>query len=122
LEIEGELKCSIIIYMGFSIPIIPDDIPYFEEMLHEIPYSSLICLILFSDGGALDTADNIIKLVRNTTKDKQFKVIIPERAKSAATLICLGSDEIIMGDTSELGPIDPLIPVYTPNGMVYRPA
>ena len=32
---------------------------------------------------------------------------VPRRAKSAATLISLGADEIHMGHLSELGPIDP---------------
>jgi Serine dehydrogenase proteinase len=38
-------------------------------------------------------------------------VIVPNRAKSAATVIALGADEIIMGYCSELGPIDAQVPV-----------
>lgn len=38
-----------------------------------------------------------------------MEVVIPYRAKSAATLIALGADRIVMSDSSELGPIDPLI-------------
>ncbi len=121
-EIEKEYGFSIIIYMDFSSAIMPDDIPYFQEMLYNIPYSTPILLILYSNGGELDTADNILKLIRNFTKEKEFIVIVPERAKSAATLLCLGSDKIIMGDTSELGPIDPLIPVSTHNGWAWRSA
>ncbi|NLF30567.1 MAG: hypothetical protein GX591_06735 [Planctomycetes bacterium] len=49
---------------------------------------------------------------------KRFRVIIPNEAKSAATLIALGADEIVMGPTSEIGPIDAQIPVLA-NGM-YR--
>ncbi|MHB8327851.1 MAG: SDH family Clp fold serine proteinase [bacterium] len=108
--------------MDFSSAIMPDDIAYFQEMLYKIPYETPILLILYSNGGDLDTADNILKLIRNFTKDKSFIVIIPERAKSAATLLCLGSDEIIMGDTSELGPIDPFIIIYTRSGIVWRSA
>lgn len=40
-----------------------------------------------------------------------FGVIIPHYAKSAATLLCLGSDEIIMGPASEIGPSDPRIEI-----------
>jgi len=36
----------------------------------------------------------------------KFNVIIPYRAHSAATMIALGADEIIMTDKGELGPID----------------
>jgi len=36
-----------------------------------------------------------------------FRVIVPNMAKSAATLVALGADVIVMGYFSELGPIDP---------------
>lgn len=45
------------------------------------------------------------------TKNGEFKVIIPNKAKSAATLVALGANEIVMGYSSELGPIDAQIPV-----------
>lgn len=121
-EIEKEYNCKVIIYMDFSSAIMPDDIAYFQEMFYKIPYETPLFLILYSNGGDLDTADNILRLIRNFTKDKEFTVIVPERAKSAATLLCLGSDKIVMGDTSELGPIDPFIPVATQNGLVWRSA
>lgn len=35
-----------------------------------------------------------------------FSVMIPGLCKSAGTLICLGARELIMGDRSELGPLD----------------
>ena len=34
-------------------------------------------------------------------------MVVPNAAKSAATLITLGADRLIMSDVSELGPIDP---------------
>ena len=40
---------------------------------------------------------------------KSFRVIVPNAAKSAATMLCLASDKIIMGYLAELGPIDPQI-------------
>ena len=48
----------------------------------------------------------ISKTCKRLAKEK-FIVGIPRRAKSAATLIALGADEIHMGLMSELGPIDP---------------
>lgn len=38
---------------------------------------------------------------------KKFVVAVPRRAKSAATLLSLGADEIHMGMISQLGPLDP---------------
>lgn len=40
-----------------------------------------------------------------------FEVIVPKKAKSAATMICFGANCIHMSDTAELGPIDPQISV-----------
>ena len=36
----------------------------------------------------------------------RFQVVVPRYAKSAATLMSLGSDQIILGDEGELGPLD----------------
>jgi hypothetical protein len=38
-----------------------------------------------------------------------FSVLIPFRAHSAATMISLGADEIVMGKKAELSPIDPTL-------------
>ena len=65
-----------------------------------------ILLILGSRGGRIEPAYLISKNCKATSKNK-FVAVIPRRAKSAATLISLGADEIHMGAMSELGPIDP---------------
>jgi len=43
--------------------------------------------------------------------NENFFVIVPNYAKSAATMVALGSDKILMGYLAELGPIDPQIQV-----------
>jgi ATP-dependent protease ClpP protease subunit len=78
-------------------------------------------LLLQSPGGSIDVAEKIIYMCRNNAKS--FRVIVAESAKSAATLIALAADEIIMGYTSELGPIDPQIVITTASGQtIDRPA
>lgn len=67
-----------------------------------------ILLILHSNGGQIEPAYLISKLCKEKS-NKKFIVSIPRRAKSAATLISLGADEIHMGALSEIGPIDPQI-------------
>lgn len=64
-------------------------------------------LILNSPGGYIGPAYFISKCCKEYSK--LFCVSIPRRAKSAATLISLGADQIHMGSISELGPIDPQI-------------
>lgn len=65
-----------------------------------------LALIITSGGGQIEPAYLISKLCRESTNGK-FVVVVPRRAKSAATLLCCGADEIHMGQMSELGPIDP---------------
>jgi hypothetical protein len=75
-----------------------------------------ILLILHSGGGRIEPAYLISKTCKRLSKDK-FIVSVPRRAKSAATLIALGADEIHMGLMSELGPIDPQIGGYPALGL-----
>lgn len=65
-----------------------------------------ILLILLSGGGQIEPAYLISKTCKRLSKNK-FIISIPRQAKSAATLISLGADELHMGLLSELGPIDP---------------
>jgi ClpP class serine protease len=64
-----------------------------------------ILLIVHSKGGEVEPAYLISKTCKENSP--KFSVAIPRRAKSAATLISLGANEIHMGSMSELGPIDP---------------
>jgi hypothetical protein len=43
--------------------------------------------------------------------NRKFRVIVPNIAKSAATVLALGADQILMGYCSELGPIDLQVPM-----------
>ncbi len=63
-----------------------------------------IDLFLNSPGGDIYSAYKIINILRE--KCSRLRIIIPEFANSAATLMSLGGDIIIMGPQSELGPLD----------------
>lgn len=65
-----------------------------------------VLLVLLSRGGSIEFAYQISKLCKAYSQTK-FVVTIPRFAKSAATLIALGADEIHMGMLGQLGPIDP---------------
>jgi len=87
-----------------------DDIPAFGNALLSLGDLDILYLIIESPGGDGTIAEKIINLCRSYCN--VFKVIIPNRAKSAATIIALGADEIIMGYCSEIGPIDAQIPIF----------
>lgn len=40
------------------------------------------------------------------TRCSELAVVVPDMAKSAATLLCLGADKILMGPAGDLGPVD----------------
>jgi Serine dehydrogenase proteinase len=67
-----------------------------------------VLLLLMSTGGSIEPAYQISKLCKSFAKTK-FIVCVPRYAKSAATLISLGADEVHMGMLGHLGPIDPQI-------------
>jgi len=88
--------------MGASIG--SDDIPAIGDALLSLGEVDELNLIINSPGGDGTVAEKIIELCRAYCKT--FRVAVPNRAKSAATIICLGADEIVMGYCSEIGPID----------------
>lgn len=65
-----------------------------------------VLLFLLSPGGSIEPAYQISTLCKAYSKGR-FVAVVPRRAKSAATLIAIGADEIHMGPLSQLGPIDP---------------
>jgi hypothetical protein len=68
-----------------------------------------VVLILLSQGGEIEPAYQISKLCKTFARQYKFLVVVPRQAKSAATLIALGADEIHIGPLGQLGPIDPQI-------------
>lgn len=66
---------------------------------------SALDLILETPGGSGEAAEDIVRILRSRYAD--MAVIIPGWAKSAGTIVAMAADEILMGRTSALGPIDP---------------
>lgn len=75
-----------------------------------------ILLVVQSRGGSIEPAYLISKTCKRLSL-QNFVVVVPRKAKSAATLIALGADQIHMGLMSELGPIDPQIGGYPALGL-----
>ncbi len=109
-KIEGEYGRRLICYIsGRSAMIDRDDTVGFMELLHNISPEEDVDLLLHTRGGDVDAAEKILSLVQATVGGRQLRVIIPEFAKSAGTLMALGANTLLMSDTSELGTIDPQI-------------
>jgi hypothetical protein len=64
-------------------------------------------VFLCSNGGSGTVPWRLISLLREF--GDKVAVLIPYKAYSAATMLALGADEIIMGPFAEMGPIDPTV-------------
>jgi hypothetical protein len=93
-----------------SVDIVSDIVnsPQFEAERKKYPNPNDIDIIIDSPGGDADSAYHIAKIFNNRFRGT-ISYIIPRFAKSAATLLVCGGDKIVMGETSELGPLDPQI-------------
>ena len=87
--------------------------------LDNIGAQKALSLILNSDGGSIDDAFRIAKAVRANCE--YLEVIVPDRAKSAATLISLAADKILFGRFGELGPLDPQVSDPASNAIQRSP-
>ena len=119
--IEARLTHPIICYVSGNLCSIDrDDTIGFADLLHNIPVGSDLDLLLHTGGGDIDAAEKLISLVRKRVGEGKLRIIIPDFAKSAGTLMALGADSLVMSDTSELGPIDPQIVLADAEGNRIR--
>jgi hypothetical protein len=118
-EIENRTKRRLLVYVADEM-IGSEDIPPFGDLLDDIESGTPVDLLLESPGGSIDQAEKIVYLIRAKARD--FRVIVADKAKSAATLIALAANEIAMGYLSELGPIDPQVRFPSATGVQYLPA
>lgn len=109
-KLERLRGSHVIVYVTGDRPnlltVIADDaVRVFYEHLRLIGGSSKVDLFLYSRGGHSMAPFRLVGLIREYAK--RFEVLVPYRAHSAGTMICLGADAIVMGKMAELSPVDP---------------
>ncbi|HLX84408.1 MAG TPA: hypothetical protein VKR59_10960 [Terriglobales bacterium] len=91
------------------------DVPNLETVLNSVTGADQINVLLHSPGGDGTIVEKIVEMCRahlsGLGQSRKLRVIVPNIAKSAATVFALGADEILMGYLSELGPIDPQVAI-----------
>jgi hypothetical protein len=65
-----------------------------------------VVLVLTTNGGSADSAYRMMRAIRSAYPDGKITIFVPAFCKSAGTLMAIGSDELVMSDGSELGPLD----------------
>lgn len=86
--------------------------PMINDFIHDImfdrrwalPKDEPIALLIDSPGGDARSAYRIARLLK--THCSGYTAVVPRYAKSAATLLSLGADQILLGQYGELGPLD----------------
>jgi hypothetical protein len=109
-KIQGILGRPVVTYFtSFTYPVAIEDgdADVLESVLQKTNTKNGLALVINSPGGSGLAAERIIKVCRSYSDTGDYWAIAPNRAKSAATLVCFGASKIFMGPTSELGPVDP---------------
>ncbi len=112
-EIEKKRGSKVITYItsdrpGLSYQITDDVVSIIHEHVLSLKEEDRgkLDLFIYSRGGQSDVPWAIVSMFREYSQKGSFSVLIPYRAHSAATVIALGADEIVMTKKAELGPID----------------
>lgn len=101
------------------ISITDEDVQGLMEVIFELKGKHLD-LIVHSPGGSPEATEAVVTYLRSKFDD--IRVIIPQAAMSAATMLACAADRILMGKHSFLGPIDPQFILQTPLGIQAVPA
>ena len=94
--------------------ITPNDIHGFMEAIYGVTARNLD-LTIHSPGGSAEGAEAIVLYLRS--KFDHVRVFVPHMAMSAATMLACAADQIVRGNHSFIGPIDPQFQLQTPLGV-----
>ena len=110
-DYQEAFGCRLVVLLG---EIGPYSVAFFEETLFGADPAQDLHVMLDTPGGDGETA---VRLVRQAqARCNELTVIVPDQAKSAGTLFVLGAHHIFAGHTSDLGPVDPQLPM--PDGTL----
>jgi hypothetical protein len=76
----------------------------FQNTIGQFLTGDSVAVLLESPGGIPAHAFRIARLFQRRLR--RFIVLVPQYAKSAATLLALGANQLILGRDAELGPLD----------------
>ena len=91
--------------IGQALSINDVDTNGFMTTFNGLDFSKGLDLILHTPGGEVAATESIINYIKSKFAD--FRVIVPQLAMSGGTMIACSAKEIIMGNHSSLGPVDP---------------
>lgn len=123
LELSNHTGRNTIVYAskwtGGDVPpnltiINDEDVQGFMQAIHGLQGGSLD-LILHTGGGSAEATDAIVSYLR--AKFQDIRIIVPQAAMSAGTMLACSANKLVMAKHSFIGPIDPQFILQTPVGV-----
>lgn len=101
---QEKYDCRLIVMIDL---VRPESVAYFCELIHDSDPDRDLHVLLRSPGGDGQVAVRLVRAAQSACRN--LVVVVPDVAKSAATIFALGAHRIVMGPPSDLGPIDPQV-------------
>jgi hypothetical protein len=95
------------------------DMDGFDEITRDLKTQE-VDVLLHSPGGYAEAAESIVQLLRSRCTSVRF--VVPGAAKSAATMVAMSGEQLLLDDVSEVGPIDPQMVLQRIDEVVQAPA
>ena len=90
---------------GTHIIMMPEDINGVMAAFTGMDWTLGLTIVLHTPGGATMAVQTLVEYIRSKFDD--VEVIVPAYAMSAGTMMALAADRVVLGNQSQLGPIDP---------------
>jgi ATP-dependent protease ClpP protease subunit len=94
-----------------------EDLTGFMMAVHKLDRAKGLDLILHTPGGSIASTESLVNYL-HIMFNHDMRVIVPQIAMSAGTMIACSSKEIVMGKQSSLGPIDPQLRGIPAQGVI----
>ena len=109
-DIESHLQTDFISFYG---PLVDGFVHHLRKVIEDLfedkrPPAPRLFFMLTTPGGSATAVDRAVKVLRHFYTEINF--VVPDRAYSAGTILCMSGDNIYMDYFGVLGPIDPQIP------------
>jgi hypothetical protein len=94
-----------------------EDMNGFMMAVNKLDRTKGLDLILHTPGGSIASTESIVRYL-HLMFDKNLRVVVPQVAMSAGTMIACSAREIVLGKQSSLGPIDPQLRGIPAQGVI----
>jgi Serine dehydrogenase proteinase len=111
-EYEAANDCRLAVMIDV---IFPPSVTLFEELIWDADPDQDLHVLLESPGGDGETAVRLSRAAQS--RCRELTIIVPNQAKSAGTIFVIGAHHVLMGPTSDLGPVDPQFPQPEGTGL-----